>query len=443
MKWQDIVDFMKRPSNEVAAEYGQKTYEALPSMDKVKQIANSNIYDLLKEKQNGPVMDQDTQDTLFSGITSPLKPVENIQPQSEINPLVKEYIQRKIASNQPTQQLPESLPLIKKPEYMDKYNDEAYAKAKTDYESRQSGLGFAELASGIGDALARRDSSNTDKYFQNLKSNLKDETIGQFQRDKANSVEDFKNKQMMDIYNPDSQQSISFRKMIESKFPEVAKSYGKMWNQVSAADKENIFEPLKLKEMVEARKDQTKMQMMNHKEMIDLKKAELIKKNLPEERIKNLSGTDKARFDNALMTLKGIDDMGAALDNGQNTFSLVGDNDYTAASRRATEAYGRMQSGGAINKEEEKRFEATLPRTSDAKEMQRSKLLKQRDEMLSRIKTLGFTPEQIDYQPKSFSYGSKESPQSNIESKINSFMQKNGISDKNEAIRILKEHGKI
>lgn len=124
---------------------------------------------------------------------------------------------------------------------------------------------------------------------------------------------------------------------------------------------------------------------------------------------RNLSGTDKARYDNALMVAKAIDEMGAALDAGQNTFSPIGDNDYTNAERRAAEAYGRMQSGGAINKDEEKRFLAMLPGATDSKEMQRKKLIGQREEMISRLRTLGFTPEQAGYAPSEFKYGATKS----------------------------------
>lgn len=132
---------------------------------------------------------------------------------------------------------------------------------------------------------------------------------------------------------------------------------------------------------------------------------EQAKKNDPQDRLKNMSGTDKARFDNALMVARSIDEMGSALDQGNNTFSLIGDNNYTEAQRKAAEAYGRMQSGGAINKDEEDRFLAMLPRSTDSKEMQRKKLVSQRDEMMSRLKTLGFSPQEAGYAQRDFSYG--------------------------------------
>jgi hypothetical protein len=47
---------------------------------------------------------------------------------------------------------------------------------------------------------------------------------------------------------------------------------------------------------------------------------------------------------------------------------LVGDNVFTEALRDAAENYGRMQSGGAINKDEEKRFLAKVYKMGDSRE---------------------------------------------------------------------------
>jgi hypothetical protein len=161
---------------------------------------------------------------------------------------------------------------------------------------------------------------------------------------------------------------------------------------------------------LEDRRQRGEMQKLGATQSFEKQKneAELAKKNNPQERMKNMPATDKQRYDNALMVLKSLDSMAGALDGGQNTFSMVGDNDYTAGEMKAAEAFGRMQSGGAINKDEEKRFIGMLPKTTDSKEMQRKKILAQRDEMVSRLKTLGFTPEEAGYAPKQFTYGASK-----------------------------------
>lgn len=151
-----------------------------------------------------------------------------------------------------------------------------------------------------------------------------------------------------------------------------------------------------------------RLKAIGHGYDMDKLSFEQRKKNDPRERLKGLAAGDKARYDNALMVLKGIDDMGSALDKGDDTFSMVGDNNYTQARTRAGEAFGRMQSGGAINKDEDIRFQGMLPGLKDTKEMQRKKLLDQRNEMISRLKTLGFTPEEAGYTPKQFKYGATQ-----------------------------------
>ena len=112
-------------------------------------------------------------------------------------------------------------------------------------------------------------------------------------------------------------------------------------------------------------------------------------------RTSKLNSTDKARLDNLKMGLTGIQGMDAALTSGDNTFSIIGDNDFTRNQRDTAEAFGRMQSGGAINKDEEERFIAAGPGLRDSKEIQRKKLLAQRDMFTSRAKTLGFTAEEL------------------------------------------------
>lgn len=102
-----------------------------------------------------------------------------------------------------------------------------------------------------------------------------------------------------------------------------------------------------------------------------------------------LSGENMKRYDSAVMGLEAAKGMEAALKSGDNTFSLVGDNDFTLNKNRFTEALGRMQSGGAISKEEEKRFAHMAPTFTDSAEIQQKKIQWIKDEMAKRLKTLG------------------------------------------------------
>lgn len=117
----------------------------------------------------------------------------------------------------------------------------------------------------------------------------------------------------------------------------------------------------------------------------------------PLGRVNNLNATDKIRFDNARTSLNSVRKMGNALiGDNQNTFSAIGDNDFTASKTIASEALGRMQSGGAISIPEEQRFLKMLPTFLDSPKQRKSKLVLFEKEMQERLRTLGFDEGQLD-----------------------------------------------
>lgn len=99
------------------------------------------------------------------------------------------------------------------------------------------------------------------------------------------------------------------------------------------------------------------------------------KKALDHQAKANELGAADAKFLTQIQSgEQAVKDMSTALQNGDNTFSLVGDNDFTRNARVAAEMYGRLQSGGAINKDEEARFMSMLPKVTDSAEQQKKKL---------------------------------------------------------------------
>lgn len=90
------------------------------------------------------------------------------------------------------------------------------------------------------------------------------------------------------------------------------------------------------------------------------------------------------RADDAGMALKAVDEMSKALfQDNYNTFSLIGENPFTIASTRFEEAFGRLQSGGAITEDEEKRFARLRPKATDSREIQEQKLVGMREQLQS------------------------------------------------------------
>lgn len=135
------------------------------------------------------------------------------------------------------------------------------------------------------------------------------------------------------------------------------------------------------------------------REDLAFKQKQLEKKNEPlsiDQKIAKMGGEQRKRFDNIRMGKMALDDMSKALSRGISTFSLIGDNDYTVAASQWEEAIGRMQSGGAINKEEAARFRKMVPTAVDGRQVQVKKLNKMKQEMERRLSSFGFKPEDIE-----------------------------------------------
>lgn len=103
----------------------------------------------------------------------------------------------------------------------------------------------------------------------------------------------------------------------------------------------------------------------------------------------DLNSSEKQRYDNVTMARAAVNEMNDALKSGQSVYSPIGDNDYTAALSRFTEALGRMQSGGAISKDENAHFSQLARSFGDSDEMRFKKLTSLANELDKRLDTLG------------------------------------------------------
>lgn len=176
---------------------------------------------------------------------------------------VKMYLQDKGSDQVPMEEAPApSIPQKDVPlfdQFKNNFSDEAYNKAKADAADQKSGLGWAQFAAGIGDAMAGRSSAQTAQNFDNIRKGIDERTVGDFDKRKKQALVDMQSKKSMDGMDPTSLASQSMRKAIEANFPAVAKQYGDQWKHVAADDLENIFKPLQLKESIEARKEQARI----------------------------------------------------------------------------------------------------------------------------------------------------------------------------------------
>lgn len=113
-------------------------------------------------------------------------------------------------------------------------------------------------------------------------------------------------------------------------------------------------------------------------------------------KLEKLGIEGKQRIDNSKLGYIAVQGMAdALLRQDQNTFSPIGDNDYTQQLSLFEEALGRMQSGGAITVDEVAKFKKMAPTFRDSPEIQRKKLKQLQGEFSSRMGTMGFTPEEL------------------------------------------------
>lgn len=134
------------------------------------------------------------------------------------------------------------------------------------------------------------------------------------------------------------------------------------------------------------------------------------KEKTPQGKVEKLSSAEKQRFDNVTMGLNALNDLETAYksqnrEGSGGPLSLAGnadmmripfrgDTDYTAAADRWSEAIGRMQSGGAISKDEEKRFLRLVPSAFDSPQVAQQKIDNLKMELSSRLRNFGVSEDQ-------------------------------------------------
>lgn len=184
-------------------------------------------------------------------------------------------------------------------------------------------------------------------------------------------------------------QNIAMSKLAEGGFGDSAYALQNEIEQRNQAKAQQEIENNLRRQQINSDANLKKQAFGLDSQKLDWEKDKALMESAKKNNAATLNSSDKQRYDNINMASKGIAGMRTALTNGDNTFSLIGDNDFTANRSRAVEAIGRMQSGGAIGVDEQKRFEKMLPTSMDSAEMQQKKLQALEDEMTARIQTMG------------------------------------------------------
>lgn len=125
----------------------------------------------------------------------------------------------------------------------------------------------------------------------------------------------------------------------------------------------------------------------------------------PAERLAGLNAESKNKVGSLASGLSALSGMRNAIASGitpsyinPNTplvGELISDDDFTMNERVLAEVVGRLQSGGAINEEEGKRFIAMGPRPGDSAEVRQKKLASQEEFLVNKLRAFGFTPNDL------------------------------------------------
>jgi hypothetical protein len=163
---------------------------------------------------------------------------------------------------------------------LDQFSNEEYEKAKQAADERNSDLGLAQFAAGAGAALARRDPSDVNAAFDKIRERNKDETVGEFNRKKAQAISDIDTKNKIDNNDQNSAKSKMLQAQISKLYPNAFTS-----DEIATftlADQENILKPLELKAKLDARKEE--MSAMRQQREMD-RQDRALNNNLRKEEI--------------------------------------------------------------------------------------------------------------------------------------------------------------
>lgn len=144
----------------------------------------------------------------------------------------------------------------------EKYGENYEKDAEANLESAQSRNNIGRAFADLGDVFAGNKVGTSDAYFSDLNKQAKENTIGKIEADKKAFIDQALQKSQLDrakreadMSDPKSQASANFRKGLASSIPRIVEAYGPDFENVSAADLENVLKPHQLREQIEARKE--------------------------------------------------------------------------------------------------------------------------------------------------------------------------------------------
>jgi hypothetical protein len=195
-------------------------------------------------------------------------------------------------------------PLVEKM-MKEKYGENYDADAQAQYDEQSDRANTGNFASALGDAIAGNKVGSNAGFFDNRKKEAKENTLGKIETARKGAMEDMQfgsqmdeSKRKADLSDPNSSASKAFKNSIRTNFPKIAELYGADFENLSAADQERVFQPLQLKEQMDARKETARILASNQsearKEKQEAKQAVLDEKKEQQGLRLNVPGYDRS-----------------------------------------------------------------------------------------------------------------------------------------------------
>lgn len=121
------------------------------------------------------------------------------------------------------------------------------------------GGAISAALAGAGAGFQGRDAMAASGAAMDRSARAREGNIANYDKAQDQNTKNAAAAEGMDRHDKNSDASAAFRKAVEATAPAVAKAYGKDWANVTAADKDLIFDPIKLKETIAQRQEASAM----------------------------------------------------------------------------------------------------------------------------------------------------------------------------------------
>lgn len=433
--------------------------------DKLSSLVEGGFLKKDLERQQKNFSETPLDPDFFNSLMKPVsQESELVQPQpKEMNPIVKDYISKKLAEKNSAQREPAvtnpmeaataAQPEQKQASFMDKYSDEERQKALDASYEGNGAMAFAQFLGGLGDTVAGKNPNESAQAFANYRAQQKDNNLGEFDRSKKAAIEDYSTKRTleqnqitdaqrardMDVNSEESKMARQLAIKMGMN-PEVAK------NLTAAKFKETspVLEKMYAVDQARLARQDAAATRNESKAQREYEKNQKLETTYgtarTEDDAKQLKAAaeTKAKFDAQLQELIAL-----RKDKGVEYLDRESVARAKQLSRDLLLGYKDLAKLGVLSQSDEAILNDIIPNDPLGQDWAPGQ-----DPTLHKLqKFQGDVQRDFDSrldQRLRDPQNSKRQKQSNdTDLRIDSFMKKNGITDRAEAIKILKENGKL